>query len=320
MMENARRTVHAKDERPRVIVIGGPTASGKSGLAMGLAHRLDGCIVNADSLQLYRELPILTAAPDAAAMRECPHRLYGVLDPDRPSSAGSWAADAAAVIDETLAAGKMPIVVGGSGLYIEALIRGLAAVPPVDPSFRATAEVELAGLGHAAFHARLVAADPASAHLKPGDTHRILRAWEILVATGKPLAEWQAKRVAPPPYEFRLVALLPERDTLYEACNTRFLRMLDAGAIDEAAAFIARWPMSVPAAKALGLKQLSDYLSGNIPLDRAIALAQAETRHFAKRQTTWVRNRFVAKDGAMVPQPREREKMIDEIVAAFRQN
>jgi tRNA dimethylallyltransferase len=275
------------------IAIGGPTASGKSLLALRLAERLDGVVINADSLQVYAALQILTAQPDAVIQARCPHRLYGYLPAGEALTAASWAEAARQEIEAATLQGKMPIVVGGSGLYLEALLEGLAALPPISPVFRQQAEQELESLGQAEFYGRLREADPLAARLHPGDTQRILRAREVWLATGKSLYAWHeaAQRTAEQATDWRRIAVLPERTALYQACNERFLAMLAAGAIDEVRTFAAQGIAS-PVTRALGYAQIVDYLEGKLDRAAMIEQAQAATRHYAKRQNTWFKNRF----------------------------
>jgi tRNA dimethylallyltransferase len=278
-----------------VVVIAGPTASGKSALALAAAEAFAGTVINADSLQVYRELAILTARPDAAAEARVPHRLYGVLPAAERCSAGRWAALAAAAIREAHAAGRLPILVGGTGLYLRALLDGLAPIPPVPEAALAEARARLAALGGAAFHAELARRDPATAAgLRPSDPQRLARAWAVLAATGRPLAAWQAERAEPALALDPLLLLLePERGTLYRACDARFLRMLEAGALDEARALGALGlDPSLPAMKAVGVRVLLDHLAGRIALADAVAAAQQATRNYAKRQLTWFRHQL----------------------------
>jgi tRNA dimethylallyltransferase len=285
---------------PPVIVIGGPTASGKSALALALAERLHGVIVNADSMQLYAALPILSASPERAMMAVASHRLYGVLPPNETSTAAAWCGLARREIAAALQRGRQPIVVGGTGLYLEALTQGLSDIPPVPEDVRLRARAELATMGNPAFHARLVAADPASAHLAAGDSHRILRAWEVLQATARPLSDWQSERSGAGGFSFRCVAIIPPRDALYRACDARFQHMMGQGALSEVEALILGGGEAWPAMRTLGARPLADHIKGLIDRETAIALAQAATRQYAKRQTTWFRNRFMREAGAQI--------------------
>jgi tRNA dimethylallyltransferase len=278
-----------------VAVIYGPTASGKSDLAVALAERLNGIVINADSLQVYAELSILTARPDEAAIARAPHRLFGVLPAAQAGSAGWWRDAALAEIASAHAAGKHPILVGGTGLYLKTLIEGLSPVPTADPEARAKATALYEALGGDAFRARLGERDPViAARLKPGDRQRLIRAWEVAEATGTPLSEWQALPKEPGhALDFSLVGLMPPRDRLYARIDARFEAMLKQGALAEAARFDAlRLPPSLPANKALGLPELRRHLKGEIDLAEATRLAQQMSRNYAKRQVTWFRHQM----------------------------
>lgn len=280
-----------------LLVIGGPTASGKSALALALAEVLGGSVINADSMQVYRELPILTAQPDAAAQSRAPHLLYGVLGIEELCSAGRWLAMAQAAIAETRAAGRLPIVVGGTGLYLRGLTGGLADIPPVPEDVRAAVRARLAEIGPAAFHGELAAQDPEmAARLHPSDGQRLGRAAEVLAATGRSLADWQRDTPAPAAQGLRTILVNPPREGLYAACDGRFEAMLAAGAMEEAGAVAARTDLddSLPALKALGLRELMAHLAGTLSREAAVAAAQTATRQYAKRQMTWFRGQFLA--------------------------
>ena len=282
--------------KPNAILIAGPTASGKSALALELAAALHGTIINADSLQVYRDLRILSARPDAAAMDAVPHRLYGFLDAAERSSVGSWRALALGEIASAHAAGRLPIVVGGTGLYIKALQHGLVTVPPIPAAIRAEAAELYSTLGGAGLRERLAALDPAgAARLPPGDRQRLTRAFEVVRATGVPLGEWQTRTVTASPYRFASVLLAPPREPLYAACDARFRAMITKGGLDEAAALGSRGlDPTLPAMKAVGVPELLRHLRGESLLDEAIAAAQRATRRYAKRQMTWFRHQMVA--------------------------
>jgi tRNA dimethylallyltransferase len=283
--------------QPAVVIIAGPTASGKSALALDLAGAYGGTIVNADALQLYRDLRILTARPDTAAEARAPHRLYGFLDAAERGSVASWRELALREIDAALTAGNLPIVVGGTGLYLRALLDGLAAIPDIPPAIRDEAAGLYRELGGAAFHERLAALDPATAaRFPPGDRTRLTRAYEVARATGIPIGEWQRRPSSPlAPYRFATLLLAPPRETLYAACEARFAAMIDVGGLDEAAALLARsLSPDLPAMKAVGVPELFRYLRGEISLVEAVAAAQMATRRYAKRQTTWFRHQLDA--------------------------
>jgi len=289
-------------EQP-VIVVAGPTASGKSGLAMDIAEQLDGTIINADSMQVYRELRILTARPSQADEDRVPHLLYGDRDATQAGSAADWATAAHGALQSVIDAGRRPILVGGTGLYLKALMEGLAPIPEVPAEFRERAQARRREIGDVAFHNELATRDPEiAARLHPGDSQRVLRAWEVAEATGRPLSAWQKEPATAPDKSFRVVVIEPPRDELYRNCDSRFLDMIEAGAIDEVRALAARADAeglnpALPIFKALGYPSLSAYLRDETPLDAAIIAAQQQTRNYAKRQTTWLRHQLPGDDG-----------------------
>ncbi|MEQ9814873.1 MAG: tRNA (adenosine(37)-N6)-dimethylallyltransferase MiaA [Azospirillaceae bacterium] len=281
----------------RVLVVAGPTASGKSGLAMRLGEAEDGTIINADSMQVYADLRILTARPPAADERRLPHRLYGVLAADQPCSAAAWCDMALAEIELALSKGRQPIVVGGTGLYLTALIEGLNNIPDIPPHIRQATRDLLAALGNAAFHDQLSRWDPKmAARLSPGDSQRMVRAWEVMMATNRSLADWQAEeRVGPPPgMRFDIAVLMPRRAALNAACDDRFDRMMTQGALAEVAVLRDRaLPRDLPAMKALGVPELLAHLDGELDLKAAVERAKTATRRYAKRQMTWLRGQLI---------------------------
>lgn len=279
-----------------IIVLAGPTASGKSALGIAIAEKVNGTIINADSMQVYRDLRVLTARPTDDEMRQVPHRLYGVLDGATRGTAAVWVDLAKQAIAETIAEGRVPILLGGTGMYLRSLFEGLAEIPPIPAEVRAAARSKLNEEGPAGLHAALAVADPdTAASLKPGDSQRLVRAWEVLQATGQGLAAWQAAPTSPglPNPVFRLL-LAPPRDRLYARIDRRFTGMIEAGALDEARGVLARSdiPNDAPMRKAHGLPELIQYLKGEISLDEAVRVGQLNTRHYAKRQTTWFRHQF----------------------------
>ncbi len=280
-----------REALPPVVLVTGPTAGGKSRLALDLAAGFEGSVINADALQVYRELEILTARPGAAAMARAPHRLYGVLPASEVCSAGRWQALALAEIEAVRKAGRLPIVAGGTGLYLQALERGLSAIPDIPEAIRAATRQRHRELGGEAFHAGLAERDPqAGAKLRPSDSQRLMRAWEVLEATGRSLFDWQQDSPLPPPYRFLRLALLPPRAALYAACDRRFLEMLEAGALAEVERLLALGlDPGLPAMKAVGVAELGAHLAGEISLEEAAARAQQATRRYAKRQYTWLR-------------------------------
>ncbi len=282
-----------------VVIVTGPTASGKSDLALDLAGAFDGVVINADSMQVYRELAILTARPGLAAMRRVPHRLYGVLPGGERCSAGRWRVMALAEIAAAHAEGKLPIVTGGTGLYLRALVEGLSPVPEVPAAIRDQAKALHRDLGAEKFHTALAARDPVmAARLHPKDSQRLLRAWEVLTASGRSLAEWQAKDGGSNTAEsisFRPFWLIfqPERRDLYDACDKRFLAMIQAGALDEVRALQALGlDPALPVMKALGVRELAAHLAGEMSFEEASAKARQATRNYAKRQMTWMRTQL----------------------------
>lgn len=280
-----------------ILVLAGPTASGKSALGIALARQFNGTVINADSMQVYRNLRVLTARPDDTEMAQAPHRLYGVLDGAEHGTAARWVGMARAAIAETIAEGRLPILLGGTGMYLRSLFEGMADIPAIPDEVRASVRARLDAEGPAALHADLAARDPATAaRLKPGDSQRLVRAVEVLDATGRGLADWQAEdpagAVLPNP-AFRIL-LRPPRETLYARIDRRFEGMMEAGALAEAEAVRARTdiPADAPMRKAHGLPELIQYLDGQISRAEAIRIGQLNTRHYAKRQTTWFRHQF----------------------------
>jgi tRNA dimethylallyltransferase len=280
------------------VLVAGPTASGKSGVALALARKLDGVVINADSMQIYRELEILTARPDAAAFAAAPHRLYGILSAREASSAGRWCQMALAEIGAAHEAGKLPIVVGGTGLYLRALVDGLAPLPTIPASVRARTRALMEAHGAAEFHRLLVARDPsAGARILPTDRQRMIRAYEVIEATGRSLVAWQEEtRAAPTELEFASLLIDPPRDELYAAIERRFDRMMEAGALDEVRALRAmNLDPHLPAARAVGVQELGRHLAGAAKLEDAVAAAKQSSRRFAKRQVTWFRHQPLGK-------------------------
>ena len=282
------------ERRPSILVIGGPTASGKSALAADAARRFGGVVINADSMQLYRDLPVLTSWPDDALRARAPHRLYGVLDGAERCSAGRWRALAMAEIERAHGDGALPVLVGGTGLYLRALLEGLAPVPAIPENVRAAVRALHQQEGSAGLHAHLARRDPEAARrLEPGDSQRVMRAWEVIEATGRSLLDWQAERHEGFGGGAAVLVLEPPRAELYDACNTRFESMLAAGALDEAARLKARGlDPGLPVMKAVGVRALHDHLNGVTSLARAVELGRQETRRYAKRQTTWFRTQM----------------------------
>tara|TARA_R110000824_G_scaffold390760_17_gene587965 strand:+ start:2329 stop:3288 length:960 start_codon:yes stop_codon:yes gene_type:complete len=280
----------------RAILIAGPTASGKSALGLAVAQRYGGEIVNADSMQVYRALRVLTARPSAGDEQVVPHHLYGVLEGDEACSAGKWSRMALEIIRGIEARGRVPVILGGTGLYFRALTEGLSPIPPVPDDVRQAVRAEVAEAGDNA-HALLVEADPdLAAVIRPTDKQRIARGIEVARGTPKPLSQWHKE--PPNPLltgNLAKIVLAPDRDWLRARCDKRFELMLEQGALDEVRALAGEGlDASLPLMKALGLRPLADYVSGKIELSEAIAKGQAETRAYAKRQETWFRTQMIA--------------------------
>jgi tRNA dimethylallyltransferase len=278
---------------PTAVLIAGPTASGKSAAALDLAERLHGTVINADSMQVYRELAVLTARPAPADMARVPHRLYGTISAAETYSVGSWLNHAARAIAEASDAGRVPILVGGTGLYFKALTEGLAPIPDVPPEIREHWRAQSEKLGAESLHRELAARDPAmAARLKRTDPQRIVRALEVIDATGVSLAEWQGASATPvlSPHGLLRLVVAPERPPLYAAIDARFDAMIGQGALEEVRALIALGlDPGLPAMRAHGVRELGAYLAGASNLDEALAKAKTETRRYAKRQMTWAR-------------------------------
>jgi len=290
------------------VLIAGPTASGKSALALTLAERIGGMIVNADSVQVYRDLRIITARPTPEEEAHVPHRLYGHIDAAENYSVGRYVVDAAAALAEARQLGRTPIFVGGTGLYFKALTHGLAAVPPITPGVRAAVRARLEAEGPAALHDELARRDPVmAARLELADRARIARALEVLEATGRSLAEWQRVGMAPVLDRVRAVTIFlsPNRDELRRRIDVRFDAMLASGALTEVKALAARGlDARLPALKAHGVPWLIRHLTGEMTLADAAAAAKKDTRHYTKRQFTWFRHQLgdwpaVAPDAAL---------------------
>ena len=279
-----------------VILIAGPTASGKSALALALAERLGGVIVNADSMQVYRDLRVITARPTTAEEALAPHLLYGHVDAAVRYSVGAWCREAGAALAAAARDARPAIVVGGTGLYFEALTKGLAAIPPIGEDVRRAVRARLEARGSAGLHAELVQADPVMAQrLRPGDRSRIARALEVVLATGRSLSDWhrEGMRPAVDPERAIKVFLEPERGELQRRIATRFEAMLVAGALDEVRAMAARGlDPALPAMKAHGVPWLIRHLAGTITLEDAAAGGVRDTWRYTKRQATWFRNRM----------------------------
>ncbi|MGI3899441.1 MAG: tRNA (adenosine(37)-N6)-dimethylallyltransferase MiaA [Janthinobacterium lividum] len=304
-------------ERGGAVLIAGPTASGKSALAMRVAERLGGIVINADSMAVYRDLTILTGRPEAADLARVPHRLYGHRDAAEAYSVGLWLAEIESELGHARAAGALPVVVGGTGLFFKALTQGLSDIPAVPDDIRARVRAKAEGVEPEILHARLAAVDPLTAsRLRPSDPQRIVRALEVFAATGQPLAEFQARRtppLVPVTSGVVAVALSPDRALLREAIDRRFDRMMEQGAIDEVRRLRYRGlDPALPAMRALGVPSLLAHLAGDLSLDAAVARSKAETRAYAKRQETFARHQLPG-FGTVAPQEGE-AVLIDQLV------
>jgi len=280
----------------RAVLIAGPTASGKSALALRVAETLNGTIVNADSMQVYRDLRILTARPTPEEERRVPHRLYGHVDAAINYSTGQWLRDVGEVLRELAAEERIPILVGGTGLYFKALTAGLAAVPPIPADIRERVRARVKSEGTSELHAELMRRDPATAQrVTVNDRSRIARALEVVLATGRPLSDWHREGL-PPLIDVERAAkvfVTTERKELVARIEARFAAMLKAGALEEVRALAARrLDTSLPAMKAHGVPWLIRHLNGEISLEEARAGAVMDTRRYAKRQLTWFRNQM----------------------------
>ena len=282
-----------------VVIIAGPTASGKSALAIDVAKEFNGVIINADSMQVYRELDILSARPPERDLAQAPHRLYGILAPDDPCSVGRWLELAVAEIKTAWAHGQLPLVVGGTGMYLKALQEGLAPIPDVPAATREEATALHGKLGGEAFRDELAKLDPDAAQRLPaGDTQRLIRAYEVALATGRPLSDWQKDHPSQPPLPgaaIAVVTLIPDRDVLYDGVNRRFDWMMENGALDEVRRLdeLGLDP-ALPAMKAVGVPELRRIVTAGDDVEIAVEDAKRATRQFAKRQMTWLRNQLQA--------------------------
>jgi tRNA dimethylallyltransferase len=272
---------------PKLALIAGPTASGKSALALRLAETRNGVVINADSAQVYRDLRVLSARPEAADEARAPHLLYGYRHGAQPCSAADWASDAMEAIAKVHAAGQLPILTGGTGLYLRTLLDGIAPVPPIDEQVRA----EVRALPVAEAYAALSREDPdAAARLSPADTTRVARALEVVRSTGRPLSDWQREKQGGVGGDVQLLplVLLPPREWLYQRCDRRFERMVGEEGVEEVRALLARSlnPL-LPVMRAIGVREIAGLLAGELSRTECIAAGQTATRQYAKRQYTW---------------------------------
>lgn len=284
--------------RPTAILIAGPTASGKSGLALTLAERWNGTVINADSMQVYADLRVLTARPSEADLARAPHALYGFVDGAEAYSVGRYMTDVAAAIVAEHASGRLPIIVGGTGLYFKALLEGLSPIPPIPDDIRQYWRGEAKRVGPERLHALLRERDPATAErLAPTDPQRVTRALEVIEATGRPLSDWQRETgvgILEAERTLRLV-VSPIREEVYRRCDARFDVMLRNGALAEVQALAARaLDPDLPVMRALGVAPLLRHLAGHTSLAAAAERAKAETRQYAKRQITWIKSNMMS--------------------------
>jgi len=297
----------------RAVLIAGPTASGKSALALSLAERIGGTVVNADSMQVYRDLRVLTARPTPVEEQRLPHLLYGHVGASEVYSVGRWLIDAVPVLEEAERAKRLPIFVGGTGLYFTALTQGLSTIPEVPREIRERVRGEAERVASAELHAKLASTDPqTAARLRPSDRQRIIRALEVFAATGRSLAEWQERPGVPliRPEATVAVFIAAERAALHARIDARFDAMLDAGALDEVRALARRkLDPRLPVMKAHGVPWLLRHLAREISLDEAAAGGKADTRRYAKRQETWFRHQLAGWKWI------EPEKALDHLLA-----
>jgi tRNA dimethylallyltransferase len=281
---------------PAALIVAGPTASGKSALALMLAERLRGTIINADAMQCYRELRIITARPTPEDEARVPHTLYGVRPAVEAGSVAWWRDAALAAMAAARTEGRLPILTGGTGLYFASLTDGLAAIPPPTPAAREEARQLLTEVGPAALHARLADVDPESAgRLRPTDSQRVARAWEVWRSTGRSLAAWQSAASPPAPWRFTAVLLDPPRTELRAAITTRLDAMLRAGALEEVRALLdLNLDPTLPAMRAHGVPELAAHLRGELPLEQATRRIELVTGQYTKRQSTWFRHHALA--------------------------
>ncbi|MDJ0387435.1 tRNA (adenosine(37)-N6)-dimethylallyltransferase MiaA [Roseomonas sp. E05] len=288
--------------QPFALLVAGPTASGKSALALGLAERLGGTVINTDSMQIYAGLEVLTAQPSPGERARAPHRLYGLRDPAEAASVAWWREQALAELATAHAAGRLPVLCGGTGLYFRSLTEGIAPVPEIPPAAREEARTLLAEEGPAALHARLAAADPeTAARLRPSDSQRLARAYEVWRGTGQGLASWQRETGTGParldgvPWRFAVLRLDPPREALRVAIRRRWEAMLQAGAVEEVRALVARGlDPALPAMRAHGVPELSAMLAGRLTPEEAGERACLAIGQYTKRQATWFRHQQLA--------------------------
>lgn len=283
-------------ELPQALIVAGPTCSGKSALALGLAEALGGVVINADSMQVYRELRVITARPTVEEEAQVPHALYGVRAAAEAGNAAWWRGAALAEMERARAAGRLPVICGGTGMYFAALVDGIAEIPECGEAARAEARWLLAEQGPVALHASLAKVDPATAaRLRPSDSQRVARAWEVWRGTGRGLVAWQKEKGERAPWRFSAILLDPPREELRAAIAGRFATMLAAGALAEVRALLALGlDPALPAMRAHGVPELSAHLRGELTLAEAARRAELVTGQYTKRQATWFRHKRMA--------------------------
>lgn len=296
-----------------IIIICGPTASGKSTFAMEMAKSQNGAIINADSMQIYKEIPVLTASPSKEDKNTIPHHLYNYISLQSDFSVAKYMKDAFAKIKEVEASGLLPIVVGGTGLYIHALIKGINNIPDIDSDVRTKTESMIDSLGKEEFHSILSKVDPDSASkIKIGDRQRMIRAYEVWMQTGKTIKSFQDENTEAPlkDYNISIIMLSPERGFLYKRCDERFRKLVDNGGLEEVKALMQYEDINT---NALGFKELKSHSLGEISLEDAIILAQNKTRQYAKRQLTWFNNQIADKMVVSFSSEEEFARILSEI-------
>ena len=318
MTAPADRPARNPDGHTKTVVIGGPTAGGKSEIALQIAREFGGAVINADSMQVYQELKIVTARPDDAALAAAPHRLYGILPARERCSAGRWRRLALEEIAAAGAAGLLPVAVGGTGLYLKALLDGIAAIPDIPEARVRSVAAWLEEAGLEAGRERLRAVDPATAgRLAAIDRQRLIRALSVFEETGRPLSAWSGQSAKAPAFRAFRIAIMPPREDLYPRIDARFARMIDGGALDEARRLQAlELDPSLPAMKAVGVPQMLAHLRGETDRAAMIVQGQTATRRFAKRQFTWFRRQYRSPDAVFT---QFSESMRDELFNKIRQ-
>lgn len=292
------------------IIICGPTASGKSAFAIQLAKACTGVIINADSCQLYSEVPIITASPSLNDKKAIPHYLYNYLSFNESFSVAKYLTEASKIINQVKKEGYIPIIVGGTGLYINALLYGISDIPEIDTNLRNNIREEFDIIGKEAFYERLCKLDPNNL-ITSGDSQRMLRAYEVLMQTGNPITYYQKNKTNGICSSAEVIMLNPERSFLYENCNQRFYSFIENSAIDEVSKIANQITNNSP--KVLGLNELASYIQGVISLDEAISKAQIKTRQYAKRQVTWFRHQIKEKYAIDFSSNKELEMIVDKI-------